>query len=440
MSENELSSLVVKEGKKGGAEDVAATCVTEDVKMIRFANNEITVSKAWLSSTINFMIVFKKRVAIASITDLSEGSIKKAVHSLLEIAKSTKPNREYERLPRGPFNYISNPTSESIQTSRLVEYTKDAINGALSIGAKRVAGTLLFNNINTKIETSTGASGYDIRSSLEISVRAFTNSEASGQANQCARRERDFFPSKAGQAAAEIAKEASNPVEGKPGKYNVILGPNVFANLINEVISATSAFNVDSGLSFLKGMLGKRVASSSLTLIDDGTITDGINSRAFDDEGVPTRRTEIIKDGILRSYLHNSSTAKKFKSSSTGNAGWIVPQPWNIIINKGHDDFQNLLSELDDGLYITNNWYTRFQDYRAGDFSTVCRDGLFKIKKGKIDQSIKGLRISDNMPRMLRNIHLLSSKQNWIKWWEVETPTLTPHALIKNVNLTKSLM
>ena len=277
-------------------------------------------------------------------------------------------------------------------------------------------------------------------SSLEISVRAFTNSEASGQANLCARRERDFFPSKVGQSAAEIAKEASNPVEGKPGKYNVILGPNVFANLMNEVISATSAFNVDSGLSFLKGMLGKRVASSSLTLIDDGTIIDGINSRAFDDEGVPTRRTEIIKDGVLRSYLHNSSTAKKFKSSSTGNAGWIVPQPWNIIINKGQDDFQNLLSELDDGLYITNNWYTRFQDYRAGDFSTVCRDGLFKIRKGKIDQSIKGLRISDNMPRMLRNIHSLSNKQNWIKWWEVETPTLTPHVLIKNVNLTKSLM
>lgn len=440
MIENELVSLIVKEGKKGGADDVAATCITEDVKMIRFANNEITISKAWLSSTINFMIAFKKRVAIASIEDLSKGSIKQAVHTLLEIAKSTKPNREYERLPRGPFNYKSSPTFESVQTSKLVEYTKDAINGALSVGAKRVAGTLLFNNIDTKIETSAGASGYDNGSSLEISVRAFADSEASGHSNLCAKRERDFFPSKAGQSAAKIAKEASHPVEGKPGKYNVILGPNVFANLINEVTSAASAFNVDSGLSFLKGMLGKRVASSALTLIDDGTITDGINSRAFDDEGVPTRRTEIIKDGILRSYLHNSSTAKKFKSSSTGNAGWIVPQPWNIIINKGYNDFQNLLSELDDGLYITNNWYTRFQNYRAGDFSTVCRDGLFKIKKGKIVQSIKGLRISDNMPRMLRNIHTLSNKQNWIKWWEVETPTLTPHVLIKNVNLTKSLM
>ena len=440
MSENELLTLIVKEGKKGGAEDVAATCVTEDVKMIRFANNQITVSKAWLSKTINFMIVIKKKVAIASIEDISKGSIKKAVYSLLEIAKSTKPNKEYERLPRGPFNYVSNSTSESIQTSKLVEYTKDAINGALSTGVKRVAGTLQFNNIGTNIETSAGASGYDTSSSLEISVRAFTNNDASGQANLCARRERDFFPSKAGQSAAEIAKAASNPIEGKPGKYNIILGPNVFANLINEVISSASAFNVDSGLSFLKGMIGKRVASTSLSLIDDGTITDGINSRAFDDEGIPTHRTEIIKDGILQSYLHNTSTAKKFRSSSTGNAGWIVPQPWNIIINKGQDDFENLLSELDNGLYITNNWYTRFQNYRSGDFSTVCRDGLFKIKKGEIDQSLKGLRISDNMLRILHNIQTLSNEQNWIKWWEVNIPTLTPHALIKNVNLTKSLM
>jgi PmbA protein len=440
MSKTELASLVVKEGRKGGADDVAVTCITEDVKMIRFANNQITVSKAWLSSTINFMIAFKKRIAIASIEDLSKGSIKQAVHSLIEIAKSTKPNKEYQRLPQGPFNYTSSSNPESVQISKLIEYTKEAINGALSIGAKRVAGTLLFNNFDITIETSAGASGYDNGSSLEISVRAFADTEASGHANLCSRRERDFFPNEVGQSAAEIAKEASNPVEGKPGKYNIILGPNVFANLINEVISASSAFNVDSGLSFLKGMLGKRVASNNLTLIDDGTITDGINSRAFDDEGVPTRRTEIIKDGILRSYLHNSSTAKKFGSSSTGNAGWIIPQPWNIIINKGYEDFQDLISELGDGLYITNNWYTRFQDYRAGDFSTVCRDGLFKIKRGEITQSIKGLRISDNLPRILRNIYALSNKQNWIKWWEVDTPTLTPHALIKNVNLTKSLM
>ena len=203
--------------------------------------------------------------------------------------------------------------------------------------------------------------------------------------------EKDFHPEQAGKAAAEIAKKAVNPLEGKPGKYDVILGPNVVANLMNDVISTASAFNVDAGLSFMVGMLGKRVASKSLTLVDDGTLSDGLNSRAFDDEGLPTQKTIVIKNGVLQSFLHNSSTAKKFGRRSTANAGWIVPQPWNIIVERGGTSEEGLFNDLGNGIFITNNWYTRFQNYRTGDFSTVCRDGIFRVADGEIVQSLKGL-------------------------------------------------
>ena len=436
----ELPSYVVKEGRRGGADNVAVIYTTEDVKMIRFSNNQVTVAKAWFSSAINVMMAMKKRVAIGSIEDLSQGSVRKSVCDLLKIAKATKPNRDYAALPRGPFKYrASQPSLHSIQGSNLVEYVKSAIDTAMSHGARRVAGTLLFRNAHTSVETSAAASGDDTISSLEISVRAFADSEASGHANSCARSERDFHPEQAGQAAAELARKAVNPIEGKPGRYDVILGPNVFANLVNDVMSAASAFNIDAGLSFLANMLGKKVASSELTLIDDGTLSDGLNSRAFDDEGISTKRTVVIERGTLRSYLHNSSTAKKFKSSTTANAGWIVPQPWNIVVEQGQADDETLLSQLDDGIYITNNWYTRFQDYRTGDFSTVCRDGLFRIEGGEITQPLKGLRISENLPRMLRNTSALSKRRHWIKWWEVQIPTLTPHILARDVNLTKAI-
>ncbi len=88
---------------------------------------------------------------------------------------------------------------------------------------------------------------------------------------------------------------------------------------------------------------------------------------------------------------------------------------------------------------MTNNWYTRFQDYRNGDFSTVCRDGIFKVKDGKVDSALKDIRISDNMPRILRNIEAISDTQYWIRWWEVPTPTLTPYVMVKNVGVTKSV-
>lgn len=437
--ENSLASLAVREGKRRGADDVAATSVKEDAKMIRFANNEVTVSQSWRSTTIYVMVSIRKKVAIGVIEDLSEGSMKQSISELIKIAKTTRPNRSYARLPVGPFRYRSSHADLSVQSSNLVKYVKDAISSAVSSGADRVAGSLVFRSSSTGIETSAGASGNDSLSSLEISVRAFSGIEASGQSNSCARSEKDFHPEQAGKAAAEIAKKAVNPLEGKSGKYDVILGPNVVANLMNDVISAASAFNVDAGLSFIAGMLTKRVASKSLTLVDDGTLSDGLNSRAFDDEGLPTQKTIVIKNGVLQSFLHNSSTAKKFGRHSTANAGWIVPQPWNIIVERGGTSEEGLFSDLGDGIFITNNWYTRFQNYRTGDFSTVCRDGIFRVADGEIVQSLKGLRISENLPRLLRNISCLSDKQYWVKWWEVEFPTLTPYVLVKDVNLTKSL-
>jgi PmbA protein len=434
-----LAASVVREGQRGGADDVAAICTTEEVKMIRFSNNQVTVAKAWRSSAVSVMLAMKKKVVIGSIEDLSRGSIMKSTDYLLKMAKATRPNRDYVKLPRGPFKYaIFQPSLRSIQSSNLVEHVKSTICSATSCGAKRVAGALLFRNVSTTLETSASAFGEDTTSSLEISVRAFADGDASGHANSCARVEKDFHPEEAGKMAAEIAKKAMNPVEGKPGRYDVVLGPNVFANLVNDVMSAASAFNVDAGLSFLANMLGKKVASTEVTLIDDGTLPDGLNSRIFDDEGIPTRRTVVIDNGTLRSYLHNSSTAKKFKSSTTANAGWIVPQPWNIVVEGGQADDETLLGELDDGIYITNNWYTRFQDYRTGDFSTVCRDGLFRVEGGEITQPFKGLRISENLPRLLKNVSVLSKRRQWIKWWEVEIPTLTPHVLVRDVNLTRA--
>jgi PmbA protein len=145
-----------------------------------------------------------------------------------------------------------------------------------------------------------------------------------------------------------------------------------------------------------------------------------------------------VENGILRSYLHNTSTAKKFKTSSTANAGWIVPQPWNIVVEGGDLHEEEMLKELGDGIYMTNNWYTRFQDYRSGDFSSVCRDGLFRVKGGEITESLKGLRISDNLPRILQNIAAMSRNRKWVKWWEVEIPTLTPSVIVRNVRLTRS--
>jgi PmbA protein len=192
-------------------------------------------------------------------------------------------------------------------------------------------------------------------------------------------------------------------------------------------------------MSFLAGKLGKKVASEEFTLIDDGTHPNGLNSRKFDDEGAPVRKNKIIKKGILRTYLHNTSTAKKFGKKTTGNAGIIAPHPWNAVVASGNKSREELFGEVDEGIYITNVWYTRFQNYQRGDFSTIPRDGTFLIKDGEIEHPIKNIRISDNLLRLCDNLISLSAERQWIYWWEVGTPSLLPYALVKDVNITKPL-
>jgi PmbA protein len=159
----------------------------------------------------------------------------------------------------------------------------------------------------------------------------------------------------------------------------------------------------------------------------------------FDDEGAPAKENVIIDHGVLKGYLHNNSTAKIFKTETTGNAGLVFPNPWNIEMDAGNVSKDELFKDTKKGLYLTNTWYTRFQNYARGDFSTIPRDGIFLIQNGEIKQSIKDLRISDNAATMLNNVAAISKERQHIHWWgEADPPSLSPYVLIKNVHLTKS--
>jgi PmbA protein len=107
-------------------------------------------------------------------------------------------------------------------------------------------------------------------------------------------------------------------------------------------------------------------------------------------------------------------------------------------LEKGDRTLDEMISEVKDGVYITNVWYTRFANYRTGDFSTIPRDAMFEIKNGRITRPIKGVRITDNMQRILENILAISKNPQQIEWWEITSPIITGHVLVKDLNLTKS--
>ena len=232
-------------------------------------------------------------------------------------------------------------------------------------------------------------------------------------------------------------RNSLNPKKIPFGKYEVLFDPLPFADLINSVGEAASIFNVEAGLSFLANKANKKVSSNVFSLYNDGSFPGGYHYIKFDNEGVPTRETRIIEKGIFKNYLHNTSSAKRYKTKTTANAGLISPTPQNLIVNQGSLKEEELISSIKKGIYITNIWYTRFQSYTEGNFSTIPRDGIFYIKNGEIKYPIKGIRVSENMLNLLKNIKSLGKEREQIISWSVSIPVILPHVLVKNVNITK---
>lgn len=440
MEPTRIVRHIISRALKLGATDAIAEVYLGRERRIKFANNEIVMAEEREKTSLSIFVAIKERRAAVSMDGLIFRNIEKAVKKAVQLAKMSQPADVYAPLPEGPFKYDKRLLrAERIRgdPDKLVDAVEAAINAALSEGAKRTAGNLIYSSGKSWLRTSGKAYGVFEDASIELSIRAFASGDATGHFVSIAAREQDFNPEDAGRRAGELAKLATNPIEGEPGVYEALLGPMTFANLVEEVGRSASAFYVDAGLSFLTGKIGEEVASSVFTLVDDPTIPGTYGSCPFDEEGVPTRRNVILENGILKTYLHNSTTAKKFNTETTANAGLIVPTPFNLIVEGLGEDLDKLISGIDNGIYVTNDWYLRYHNYRSGDFSTIPRDALLRIRKGSIEGAVKKLRISDNMIRIFKNIRQLGRERYWITWWEVETPVYAPHAVIEQLNFTK---
>ena len=438
----------VEYGQRLGAREVAAAVTHERRRMLKFANDSVTVVQSWDQTVPTVYLVSERKRAGARVENPSINALKEIMKTLKVAMDIIKPGEVESSLPKGPFNYepVPNTYDDRItkMTSEPVDLAEEAMNAAHAEGARRSSGVLVASEWERYVKTSAGAEGRDKGTNIDLSIRAFVDDDSSGQSNSCATRLEDFNPKLAGAEAGRIANQARNPVFGDEGKYRVLFGPSIMAQFLNNTADSATAYSLDLGLSFFAGKIGQKVASENLTLVDDRRMPGGINSCSLDEEGYPTQRTTIIEHGTLKTYLHSSYSVAKYGGALTGSAFYvggtwgIAPVALNVIVEPGEYRQEELFEEVGNGLYLTNNWYTRFQNYQTGDFSSICRDGAFQIKNGRIGRSLKGLRISDNMPRMLQSITSLSKERKWIKWWEVPTPVYLPHMIVENVGITRA--
>ena len=193
------------------------------------------------------------------------------------------------------------------------------------------------------------------------------------------------------------------------GKQRVIINNEAMVSLLSTFEGVFSADAVQKGLSLLKDKEGEEIASTIVNLVDNPHLENGLASVPFDDEGVATTKTYLIKNGKLETFLHNLKTAYKAGVKSTGHgfkssyASPISVSSTNFYIEKGDKSFDDLLGIINNGIIITDfAGMHSGANAITGEFSLAAKG--FKIENGKKGSPIEQITVAGNFFDLLNNI------------------------------------
>ncbi|PMQ01672.1 MAG: Zn-dependent protease [Dictyoglomus sp. NZ13-RE01] len=234
----------------------------------------------------------------------------------------------------------------------------------------------------------------------------------------------------------------ARPVEA--GVYNVILNPNMAGVFAHEAFGHFSEADLieDNPSMREKMKLGAKLGSDILTIIDDPTMPNQLGFYKYDDEGVKARTTYLLKNGILVGRLHSRRTAVEFGEPVTGHC---VAEDYryapiirmgNIFIKPGEKSFEELLDELQDGLYILD----AKGGQTSGENFTFGAQYGYVVKDGKIRDMIRNINISGNLYKTLLDITSISKDFELTEvggcgkgQLNIRSSHGGPHILVKNV-------
>ncbi len=243
------------------------------------------------------------------------------------------------------------------------------------------------------------------------------------------RRERAFynlggprdFSFYTGDVINEIAtKSASNAIKlfdairPPAGEMPVVLGPGITGILLHEAIGhgMEADFN-RKNTSTYSTMIGKKVAEPFVTIVDDATNMNLAGSLNVDDEGIPGRKTVLVENGILTSYIHDRISAKHYGIEPTGNGrrqdfmNYPMPRMRNTYMLGGDASIEDVIKAAGNGIYVedVSNGQVKIGE---GDFAFYVSQGRL-IENGKLTAPIKDVNIMGNGPKMLANITMAAN-------------------------------
>jgi PmbA protein len=209
-----------------------------------------------------------------------------------------------------------------------------------------------------------------------------------------------------GRRAGDRAVARLNPSRPKPGKYPIIFDPRVASGLLGHLAGAISGVSVARKTSFLQDKLGELVFGPAVTIIDDPLRLRGLRSRPFDAEGLPVARRELVKDGILTTWIAESASARQLGILPTGHAargtsGAPSATTTNIYIEAGTKSRAELLAAFPEAVLVTE-LIGHGVNPVTGDYSRGASG--FMVRSGEIAEPIAEITVAANLVDMFATL------------------------------------
>ena len=272
------------------------------------------------------------------------------------------------------------------------------------------------------IAASTGIAGEFEASHAYAYVQALAEGERSretGLGFGLARGPAGLDPTAIGTEAAERATEMIGASKPSSRSCPVVLDPTVAASFVGLLGGTLGADAVQRGRSPLAERLGDEVASEAFVLHDDGLDPGGFASSPVDGEGVPHRRTALIEDGRLRTFLYDTYAARRGGVESTGNAGRVGYRTGpsvsasNLIVSPGSLSFTDLLGEAGEGICITDVAGLHSGVNPISGVFSVGASGRV-IKAGELAEPVREFTIASDLVSMLRAVRAVGEEARWV--------------------------
>lgn len=441
---------IIEKASRLHLDECEATFIKKKIITVRITDSEIAEIKQNFDKSLAIRVIDKKKILSARTSKLDKSG------QILDEVLNSKPFVQskpfWKSLPH-PSKYCKTEKTydsnlKNITSLEVTDLVTRMINAASHTKIKQISGSLNIVYEEFEIENTNGIDYTDEATYIAGTINSDLDNSGtplSGVGAMSSRTLDAFSPEKIGNDSKEMCIGSSNPQTSEGGPQTIIFEPYAIGEMLAFVFAPN--FSIKSYFekrSCFSERFEKEIAVPGFSLMDDPLHPEGIGSKAFDDEGTPTKTRFLIKSGNFSDMYSDSFNAFKNNLQSTGNAARMgspmgrdakpipTPSPHNLRIEEGTSTTDEMIRETKLGLLVGRLWYTYAVNPERGDFSCTARSGVRIIKNGRIVSSGKPVRIIHSLPALLKNISAIGKDSRNVLQWHA-LPCITPSVKVDKI-------